>query len=81
IGALRGPKHGGANEVSLEIQQRYETPDEAEADIRKRVENKEVAMLMRLHGQEDLKANAQAVLDVLRNGTAYDRVTALAARG
>ena len=40
IGALRGPKHGGANEVSLEIQQRYETPDEAEADIRKRVENK-----------------------------------------
>lgn len=40
-----------------------------------------VAMLMRLHGQEDLKANAQAVLDVLRNGTAYDRVTALAARG
>ncbi len=33
-----------------------------------------VAMLMRLHGQEDLKANAQAVLDVLRNGTAYDRV-------
>ena len=38
IGALRGPKHGGANEVSLEIQQRYETPDEAEADIRKRVE-------------------------------------------
>ena len=29
IGALRGPKHGGANEVSLEIQQRYETPDEA----------------------------------------------------
>ena len=38
IGALRGPKHGGANEVSLEIQQRYETPGEAEADIRKRVE-------------------------------------------
>ena len=44
IGALRGPKHGGANEVSLEIQQRYETPDEAEADIRKRVENKEVVI-------------------------------------
>lgn len=37
-------KHGGANEVSLEIQQRYETPDEAEADIRKRVENKEVVI-------------------------------------
>lgn len=44
IGALRGPKHGGANEVSLEIQQRYETPDEAEADIRKRIDNKEVVM-------------------------------------
>ncbi|MBU7321179.1 2-methylcitrate synthase, partial [Paenibacillus sp. SM 69] len=44
IGALRGPKHGGANEVSLEIQQRYETPDEAEADIRRRIDNKEVAI-------------------------------------
>ena len=42
IGALRGPKHGGANEVALEIQQRYQTPDEAEADIRARVANKEV---------------------------------------
>ncbi|MFB4710945.1 bifunctional anthranilate synthase glutamate amidotransferase component TrpG/anthranilate phosphoribosyltransferase TrpD [Enterobacter hormaechei subsp. steigerwaltii] len=40
-----------------------------------------VAMLMRLHGEEDLKANAQKVLDVLRSGAAYDRVTALAARG
>ncbi|ELN2734851.1 2-methylcitrate synthase [Pluralibacter gergoviae] len=44
IGALRGPKHGGANEVSLEIQQRYETPDEAEQDIRRRIENKEVVI-------------------------------------
>ncbi|EPH0094551.1 bifunctional 2-methylcitrate synthase/citrate synthase [Pluralibacter gergoviae] len=44
IGALRGPKHGGANEVSLEIQQRYETPDEAEQDIRRRLENKEVVI-------------------------------------
>ena len=44
IGALRGPKHGGANEVSLDIQQRYQTPDEAEADIRRRVEAKEVVM-------------------------------------
>ncbi|MGB3289474.1 MAG: 2-methylcitrate synthase [Burkholderiaceae bacterium] len=42
IGALRGPKHGGANEVAFEVQKRYETPDEAEADIRRRVENKEV---------------------------------------
>jgi len=44
IGALRGPKHGGANEVAFEIQKRYNTPDEAEADIRQRVENKEVVI-------------------------------------
>jgi 2-methylcitrate synthase len=44
IGALRGPKHGGANEVAFEIQKRYDNPDEAEADIRKRVENKEVVI-------------------------------------
>ena len=44
IGALRGPKHGGANEVSFEIQNRYASPDEAEADIRRRVENKEVVI-------------------------------------
>ncbi|RYD24477.1 MAG: 2-methylcitrate synthase, partial [Lysobacteraceae bacterium] len=42
IGALRGPKHGGANEVALEIQQRYAGVDEAEADIRRRVAAKEV---------------------------------------
>ena len=42
IGALRGPKHGGANEAAFEIQKRYDNPDEAEADIRQRVENKEV---------------------------------------
>jgi 2-methylcitrate synthase len=42
IGALRGPKHGGANEVAFEIQSRYATPDAAEADIAKRVANKEV---------------------------------------
>ena len=44
IGALRGPKHGGANEVAFEVQKRYETPDEAEADIRARVEAKEVVI-------------------------------------
>jgi 2-methylcitrate synthase len=44
IGALRGPKHGGANEVALEIQERYANPDEAEADIRNRVANKEVVI-------------------------------------
>lgn len=42
IGALRGPKHGGANEVAFYIQSRYSDPDEAEADIRKRLERKEV---------------------------------------
>jgi 2-methylcitrate synthase len=44
IGALRGPKHGGANEVAFEIQQRYEDPDAAEADIRRRVVAKEVVI-------------------------------------
>jgi 2-methylcitrate synthase len=42
IGALRGPKHGGANEVAYDIQNRYQTPAEAEADIRRRVAAKEV---------------------------------------
>ena len=42
IGALKGPKHGGANEVALEIQRRYANPDAAEADIRRRVAEREV---------------------------------------
>lgn len=44
IGALRGPKHGGANEVSLEIQHRYSSPEEAESDIRQRVAHKEIVI-------------------------------------
>jgi 2-methylcitrate synthase len=44
IGALRGPKHGGANEAAFDIQGRYDTPDQAEADIRARVERKEVVI-------------------------------------
>jgi 2-methylcitrate synthase len=44
IGALRGPKHGGANEVAFEIQKRYDSPEQAEADIRARVERKEVVI-------------------------------------
>ena len=44
IGALRGPKHGGANEFAFNIQQRYHNPDEAEADIRQRVANKEIVI-------------------------------------
>ena len=44
IGALRGPKHGGANEAAMEIISRYANPDEAEADIRARVERKEIVI-------------------------------------
>ena len=44
IGALRGPKHGGANEAAFDIQNRYDTPDQAEADIRARVERKELVI-------------------------------------
>ena len=44
IGALRGPKHGGANEVAFDIQKRYDSPAAAEADIRARVANKEVVI-------------------------------------
>ena len=44
IGALRGPKHGGANEVAFEVQKRYADPDEAEADIRRRIAAKEVVI-------------------------------------
>jgi len=42
IGALRGPKHGGANEVALEVLERYSNADEAEADIRARLAQREV---------------------------------------
>ncbi len=44
IGALRGSKHGGANEVAFYIQSRYKSADEAEADIRERVANKEIVI-------------------------------------
>jgi 2-methylcitrate synthase len=44
IGALRGPKHGGANEVSFEVMNRYANPDEAESDIVTRIANKEVVI-------------------------------------
>ncbi len=44
IGALRGPRHGGANEAAFEIQQRYANPDQAEADIRERVARKEIVI-------------------------------------
>ena len=44
IGALRGPKHGGANEVGFEVMNRYETPDDAEKDIVARIQNKETVI-------------------------------------
>ena len=44
IGALRGPKHGGANEVAFDIQQRYHDADEAEEDIKRRIANKEIVI-------------------------------------
>ena len=44
IGALRGPKHGGANEEAFRIQSRYASADEAEADIRARVARKEIVI-------------------------------------
>jgi 2-methylcitrate synthase len=42
IGALRGPKHGGANEAALDVLRRYQNPDEAEIDIRRRVAGREI---------------------------------------
>ena len=42
IGALRGPKHGGANEAAFKIQSRYKNPDQAETDIKRRIASKEI---------------------------------------
>lgn len=44
IGALGGPKHGGANEFALAVQKRYDDADQAKADIRCRVDNQEVVI-------------------------------------
>jgi len=44
IGALKGPKHGGANEVAFEVQSRYESADQAERDIRERVSKGEIVI-------------------------------------
>ena len=44
IGALRGPKHGGANEVAFEVQSRYNDPDQAEQDVVRRIQNKEIVI-------------------------------------
>jgi 2-methylcitrate synthase len=44
IGALRGPKHGGANEFAFEVISRYKNQDEAEADILRRIQAKEIVI-------------------------------------
>ena len=44
IGALRGPKHGGANEVAFEVQSRYQDPADAEADVMRRLRGKEIVI-------------------------------------
>jgi 2-methylcitrate synthase len=44
IGALRGPKHGGANEFAFEVLKRYSNPDEAEADIMRRIQAREIVI-------------------------------------
>jgi 2-methylcitrate synthase len=44
IGALRGPKHGGANEVAFEVMSRYLSPEEAEKDILRRIQAKEIVI-------------------------------------
>ena len=44
IGALRGPKHGGANEIAWEIQRRYSSADAAESDIKERIERREIVI-------------------------------------
>ncbi|MBX3693858.1 MAG: 2-methylcitrate synthase [Steroidobacteraceae bacterium] len=79
IGALRGPKHGGANEVALEIQQRYATPDEAEADIRRRVAQKEVVIgfghpvyTIADPRNQVIKGVAQRLAEEARNTGLYD---------
>jgi 2-methylcitrate synthase len=59
IGALRGPKHGGANEVAFEIQKRYDNPDEAEADIRARVEKQGSGHRLRPPGLHRLRSAQQ----------------------
>jgi len=83
IGALRGPKHGGANEVAFEIQNRYQNPDEAEADIRRRVANKEVIIGFG-HPVYTIADPRNVVIRQVAQGLAHDaagqRLFAVAAR-
>ncbi|WP_438480223.1 bifunctional 2-methylcitrate synthase/citrate synthase [Oleiharenicola lentus] len=79
IGALRGPKHGGANEVALEVQQRYKTPEAAEKDIRARLAKKEIVIgfghpVYTLSDPRNsiIKATAHQLSITSRNNTRYD---------
>lgn len=79
IGALSGPKHGGANEVAFEIQQRYQSADEAEADIRERVANKEIVIgfghpvyTISDPRNEVIKSVAKSLSDENQNTLMYD---------
>jgi 2-methylcitrate synthase len=83
IGALRGPKHGGANEVALEIQKRYTTPDEAEEDIRHRLGLKEtiIGFGHPVYTISDPRSQIikQLAADLSRN-TAHEKLFAIADR-
>ena len=84
IGALRGPKHGGANEAAFEIQRRYAGPDEAEADIRPRTtvemagkvaESDPAAVEANFPLRRTLTGLVLAVLLVLTTFSARDRIS------
>ncbi|MFO1185067.1 MAG: 2-methylcitrate synthase [Bauldia sp.] len=83
IGALRGPKHGGANEAAFDIQNRYHGPDEAEEDIRRRVGNGEVIIGFGHPVYTIADPRNQAIKDAARGlvkGTAGERLFAVADR-
>ena len=83
IGALRGPKHGGANEVALEIQRRYESPDEGEQDIRRRLGLKEtiIGFGHPVYTISDPRnAIIKRVAHKLSRGTSFEQIFAVAER-
>lgn len=79
IGALRGPKHGGANEAAMEIIERYTNPDEAEADIMARIARKEIIIgfghpvyTIADPRNESIKAVSHALCEDAGNMTLFD---------
>ena len=83
IGALRGPKHGGANEIALEIERRYETPDEAEEDIRRRVALKEtiIGFGHPVYTVSDPRNQViKRIAYELSRGTSFEKIYAIAER-